>query len=117
MKAISYSEKLQNPRWNEKRLSILKRDGYKCRMCGADNAKINVHHIVYLKDRDPWDYPDSLLISVCDSCHTKEHLYEKLPLAEKILETLVEVTNLPLSNIEYIYYFLPQWLIRDRKPG
>ncbi len=73
-----YHKKLQDKRWKEKAESILKRDGYKCTECG-NTENLQVHHMYY-ESRffggmpvDPWDYPDSALITLCDKCHLKFH--------------------------------------------
>lgn len=31
-----------------------------------------VHHRDYLKDKEPWDYPDELLVTLCESCHQEQ---------------------------------------------
>ena len=66
---MNYSEKLKDPRWQKKRLEILERDGWKCMACGEKDKTLHVHHIFYLKDLDPWDIPDGLLITFCKDCH------------------------------------------------
>ena len=68
-----YSEKLKHPLWQRKRLDILNRDGFKCRCCGDETRTLHVHHLKYARGRDPWDYPDSSLITLCEGCHEIEH--------------------------------------------
>ena len=36
---MTYQEQLDNPSWKSKRESILKRDLYKCTVCGKDRPK------------------------------------------------------------------------------
>lgn len=67
-----YSEKLKDPRWQKKRLKILERDDWKCQTCGDPKETLHVHHLYYEKDRDPWDYPDESLITLCADCHAEE---------------------------------------------
>lgn len=70
MENITYSEKLKDPRWERKRLEILRRDDCECRFCGApDGTHLHVHHLYYIYDKDPWDYEDDALISLCRRCH------------------------------------------------
>ena len=64
-----YSEKLKDPRWQKKRLEILKRDVWTCRSCMSKEKTLQVHHIFYLPNIDPWDIPDGFLITFCESCH------------------------------------------------
>lgn len=66
---LTYAEKLRNPRWQKKRLEIFKRDEFKCRLCGDTETELHLHHIEYLKDTEPYDYPDDLLITYCKHCH------------------------------------------------
>lgn len=68
-----YSDKLKHPLWQKKRLEILNRDGFKCRACGGEDEMLHVHHLRYLKARDPWDYNNSSLVTLCHVCHDMEH--------------------------------------------
>lgn len=69
---ISYSEKLVDDRWHKKKTEILRRDKFKCRLCGASD-NLNVHHRYYIYHADPWQYPNSALITLCQSCHELVH--------------------------------------------
>jgi hypothetical protein len=68
----AYYEKLKDPRWQKKRLEILERDEFTCQQCMDDKSTLNVHHRRYIKNRDPWDYPNDALITLCESCHEGE---------------------------------------------
>lgn len=68
-----YLAKLRDPRWQKKRLEIMSRDGFACVSCEDATHTLHVHHVRYLRDRDPWDYPDHLLVTLCDWCHAQEH--------------------------------------------
>lgn len=67
-----YYEALKSPQWVDKRERIKKRDGYTCTKCGCKD-KLQVHHTYYLRDKMPWQVPDDCLITLCRSCHKKEH--------------------------------------------
>jgi len=70
---MKYKEKLKDGKWQMKRLEIMKRDECKCRICGS-TTMLNIHHIVYdNKYSNPWDYPDNMLICVCEKCHNLMH--------------------------------------------
>lgn len=69
----SYYEKLKDPRWQKKRLEILNRDDFTCHLCNETEKTLHVHHIAYLSRKNPWDYDDAYLITLCDSCHELEH--------------------------------------------
>jgi 5-methylcytosine-specific restriction endonuclease McrA len=69
----TYAEKLLDSRWDEKRNRILKRDECTCNGCGAINKKLHVHHLIYISDREPWQYRDGDMIALCVDCHEYEH--------------------------------------------
>lgn len=75
---VSYSEKLKDPRWQRKRLEILERDNWACQVCGNTEKTLHVHHTHYIKQIDPWDHPEHLLITLCEKCHSDEHGYNNL---------------------------------------
>ncbi|MFX0136941.1 MAG: HNH endonuclease [Candidatus Hodarchaeota archaeon] len=68
---MNYSEKLKDPRWQEKRKEILKRDNYKCQHCGDTGNQ--AHHLEYKLNRQPWEYNNEELITLCDACHEMIH--------------------------------------------
>lgn len=67
-----YSEKLRNPKWQRKRLDILQRDEFACVGCGDTESTLHVHHCYYEKGKEPWEYADSSLITLCEHCHSEE---------------------------------------------
>jgi hypothetical protein len=69
-----YGEKLRDPRWQRRRLEVMKRDDFKCRLCGDAEHTLNVHHLWYERGADPWDYIDDALITTCETCHEECHL-------------------------------------------
>jgi len=76
----NYSEKLQDPRWQKKRLKILERDNWTCQKCRDKEASLHVHHLKYHKE--PWEASDDDLITLCKHCHfiienSKDH-YENI---------------------------------------
>jgi len=71
-KKISYSDKLKDPRWQKKRLEIFERDKFTCRYCRSKEKTLNVHHIKYSKGRDPWEYDNDMLETLCEDCHDME---------------------------------------------
>lgn len=67
---MSYTQQLNNPQWKAKRLSILERDDYSCKLCGSTD-KLHVHHIKYTGKA--WEAPDENLITLCSCCHKIVH--------------------------------------------
>ncbi len=65
-----YREYLKSDAWKRKRYVVLKRDNWKCQICG-DKAT-QVHHLKYAKHQignEPIDW----LISICVPCHKEQH--------------------------------------------
>lgn len=70
-----YSEKLKHPKWQKRRLEILNRDGFKCRLCDETEETLHVHHIRYERGREPWEHGDESLVTVCVNCHDELHAW------------------------------------------
>lgn len=112
----TYAEKLRDPRWQKKRLKILERDKFKCCRCKSSKKTLNVHHGYYEWGKDPWDYEDWTLSTVCEDCHLI--VQKELQQISKTL-TLFSLENLPTVNrmlsiianfnddldIEFLFYF------------
>jgi 5-methylcytosine-specific restriction enzyme A len=63
-------------RWKGKRITILKRDEYKCQECmryGKSKEATTVHHINPLKIRPDLRLESWNLVSLCGKCHEKMH--------------------------------------------
>lgn len=63
--------------WRRKRLDILARDNYECQHC-KDKGKVTttnleVHHVKHLDKHPLLGLDDDNLVTVCTSCHNKEH--------------------------------------------
>ncbi len=71
-----YLEKLNSKEWQDKAHKIKTRDNLKCQAfnCQTPNAHLQVHHLDYIGNTEPWDYPDEMLISLCCECHKNEQL-------------------------------------------
>lgn len=78
-----YSKKLLDPRWQKKRLKILERDNFTCRLCGRDCKTLNVHHLKY--KNEPWEIDDEFLITYCEDCHAIVEHYKGLLDIKKII--------------------------------
>lgn len=70
----SYSEKLLDPRWQQMRLRVYERDGFKCKICKDSTKTLNAHHVHYHPYAEgPWDYEMDTIITLCVDCHSQEH--------------------------------------------
>lgn len=95
---MTYSEKLKDPRWQKKRLEILQRDNWTCCNCGDDSKTLHVHHRIYINGKDPWEYPDHLLVTLCEYCHEGEESQKQ----EAIKAIYNAFANIGLFNSEII---------------
>lgn len=77
MNKQEYKELLKLPEWQAKRMRILKRDQFICTGCGK-KTRLQVHHKYYESDKLPWEYPDKALVTLCSTCHKKEHEGRKI---------------------------------------
>lgn len=67
-----YLRKLRDPRWQKKRLEVMQRDEFTCQNCFDSESTLNVHHNYYKAGNDPWDYPLTALVTLCETCHQEE---------------------------------------------
>jgi len=81
MSSSSYSSKLRDARWQRKRLEIMQRDEFTCKSCGAsdkdEGTTLNVHHAYYEKNKNPWEYPEESLTTMCEECHEARHFMNR----------------------------------------
>ena len=72
-RAIRNGSKRDLPEYKNWRRNVFTRDNYTCRACGAIGVRLNAHHVI------PWSVDVSLRyeisngITLCKSCHKKEH--------------------------------------------
>ena len=108
---MTYSDKLKSPKWQKKRLEILNRDGFKCKMCGSEDDQLHVHHIIYEDGLDPWGYANNKLITICDFHHKLIHEKDeyqklaKLPLMEVVNQGFIDVFDFIQSYPWSLKYF------------
>lgn len=99
---MTYVEKLKDPRWQKKRLEILSADNWTCQNCDSKEKTLHVHHKIYIKGRQPWDYSDSNFITLCDKCHEAE---EKLKdNNEEFDNNMREFGIIRLKQSKFAYY-------------
>jgi hypothetical protein len=57
----------KDPRWQQIRLRVMDRDGWRCVACNSSCTTLNVHHITYAQNI--WDTPLQDLQTLCERCH------------------------------------------------
>lgn len=70
-KPLTYAQILRDARWQRKKVHLFNVHGGYCHYPGCEhpNRTLDVHHKVYLRGRDPWDYPDWCFEILCESHH------------------------------------------------
>ena len=135
---MTYAEKLKDPRWQKKRLKILERDDWRCQMCYDNEKMLSVHHRLYRKGIDPWEYKDDELVTLCPECHEHEtdclkeysdllfsvlkskffsedlfdlaNMFNKLKIKNESSWTVSALTIFLNDNIEQIYDYYEKYL-------
>lgn len=74
---MKYADKLKDPRWQKVRLEIMSRDEWACVACKRKDRTLNVHHTYYKMGKEPWEYDEKSLVTLCEECHSFEHDYRK----------------------------------------
>ena len=98
-----YKTQLVDPRWKAKREEILERDGFACRVCFS-TKKLNVHHISYADYL--WEVPNESLITLCHSCHRKEHGEVNVRLLAQKLDTTNLFSGMVFHNYKALCAYL-----------
>jgi hypothetical protein len=70
----NYYELLKKPQWQKKRLEILERAKWVCECCGNGEDMLHVHHKIYKKNANPWEYKNDDLVALCECCHSCWHV-------------------------------------------
>lgn len=76
MTKAQYAKLLLRPEWKARRWEVLRRDKYSCRDCNKTiitGRGLHVHHLYYIGNNNPWDYPEDALVTLCAKCHEKIH--------------------------------------------
>jgi len=72
---VTDSERLRDPRWQRRRMEVMKRDGFMCCRCRSADKTLNVNHLSYAGD--PWDAPNEALETLCEDCHGERSALER----------------------------------------
>lgn len=112
--AQSYKEVLTDPRWQKKRLEIFDRDKWACRYCDDTTKTLHLHHLFYLADKPPWDYPDYAFLTLCCDCHKDE---ENLKSEDSVLLASFSMSNLNRRQLYALALELRRHLSQEGIPN
>lgn len=92
----NYAKKLLDPRWQRRKTEILQRDDFTCQDCSGRDETLHVHHKYYTWGKQPWEYPDSALITLCETCHKRRHA--KNPTTKIAISPIAKATDKPIDE-------------------
>lgn len=84
-----YEKLLRDPRWQRRRSEVYTSALWTCVICGRKDRTLTVHHVVYVKGRQPWEYRDELLQCLCEECHKER---------EAILRSITDAIKIALRD-------------------
>lgn len=99
MAKTTYYEKLKHPLWQRRRLERLQAGDYTCRECGATDKELHVHHTLYRRGANPWEYSDDELVVLCGDCHEaaerlREHMLVRFgTLPHRVQQLLINAAS------------------------
>ena len=70
---MTYPEQLQSKPWMRLKNRIMWENNNRCQHCGDSDARMEVHHVHYVKGRMAWEYPDVMMMCLCRYCHAGWH--------------------------------------------
>ncbi len=70
---MEFSDQYKHPKWQAKRLEIMRRDKFKCRLCDSEDKQLHVHHRYYKRAVKLWEYKNTCYLTTCNRCHEYLH--------------------------------------------
>lgn len=70
-------------------------------------ATLHIHHKYYIKGRNPWEYENDALVTLCADCHQKRHQTTNIPMFSSTKELLK--SNLPICDRCQGRGYIPQY--------
>ena len=120
-----YQSLINRKEWQDRSHAIKTRDNLKCQAfdCSTPHSILQVHHLDYFNHKKPWEYPDDMLITLCEQCHKKEQtryinessLYTSLKMKGFLASDLIAMTCLIYTDDQFVSNLLNR--IRKFKNG
>lgn len=70
----SYKGKLSDDRWITFSNAVKEQRDHFCECCRQKKPILNVHHVWYDWDKEPWEYNDDAVVVLCTQCHHELHV-------------------------------------------
>lgn len=65
--------KYKDPRWQRLRLEKMQEANFECEHCASTTATLHVHHKIYRRGKEPWEYEVFDLECLCEGRHEAHH--------------------------------------------
>ena len=69
-----YAAKLASDEWRQFSDRVKQDRGEFCECCKRGDKRLEVHHIAYRPDLEPWEHPHEDLAVLCHGCHQALHI-------------------------------------------
>lgn len=121
---MSYAEKLKDQRWQKLRLQLLEAAGWQCQSESCENRNerptLHIHHRLYLRNTDPWDYEPWAYAVLCEKCHEfeqglLENAHAALAKYPDLLGACVDVNRMDPDLAARIARIIASLLVIDNK--
>ncbi len=106
----SYSEKLRDYRWKQKREKVINRSNSCCEDCGK-YSNLEVHHTFYSYGNEPWQYSLDSLRGLCRKCHEKRGELEKVFRLKLAGLTITDIQGLERIIDDGMYWYSKEKVI------
>lgn len=102
---MEFKDQYKHPNWQKKRLEALEESEFTCQRCFDGESQLHVHHKRYVSGRKVWEYNNTELEVLCDSCHELAHgdkeLFQKIQ-GRVCTEGLREITRVITGYLEVV---------------
>lgn len=68
-----YKEKLQSQEWRDFSRAAKENANYACQMYKRGKVRLNLHHLFYDLNKEPWEYEPQDVVVICEGCHNEIH--------------------------------------------
>lgn len=108
----AYLAKLRDPRWQKMRLEIMQRDGFSCQFCSDEKSTLHIHHLQYVRGKEPWEYSPEYLVTLCEFCHERE---QERPALERQLLDFLKMAKISVGDLQCVAMPMPFGTAHTRK--
>ncbi|WP_419032950.1 hypothetical protein [Dysgonomonas gadei] len=81
---------------------------------------LQIHHLRYIEGKHLWEYDDKDLLVLCEQCHHKEHMNNRIPIYDqenKLIKSYTNIlyTDLRTTDEQYPFRNFKSWSIVSKR--